>query len=64
MNGLKRLYLNRVMLTLYYPLKNYVDPLLSSVALFYPPPPSKQQNTIVFRMFTDGIKRQHWEVMG
>ena len=27
-------------------------------------PTSKYQNTVGFLMFSGGIKRQHWEVMG
>ena len=52
MNGLKRLCLKRVM-------KNYVSPLLPSVAFLFTP----HQNAIGF-LFWDGIKRQHRKVMG
>ena len=47
----------------YDKLKNYVNSLLHSVIFLYTPH-LKYQNMIGFLMFSDGIKRQHWEVMG
>ena len=58
MNGLKRLMFNlkRVM-------KNYLNPLLPSVAFLYSILTSKYQNAIGFLMFYWCYKRQQWEVM-
>ena len=46
-------------------MKNYVNPLLSSVSvrfLYNMRNIIKNQNKIVFLMFSDGIKMQHTEV--